>query len=91
MYFNSVIGLTIRMFRFSSDWADQASLKAMQKAVFRNKNRILKCIDQCQGLLQTVERVHRYTRRIFSVLADMEDQIYTKIRRGKRTVKIRGP
>ena len=79
------------MRRFSNDWIDQVSMKAMWRAAFRNKDRVLRCIQQCQGLLQMVERAHMYTRRVFSTLADLEDQIYAKARQGRRTIKLRGP
>ena len=62
----------------------------MWRAVFRNKSRIERCIANCQGLLDTIERVHLFTRKIFNTLSEMEDQIYAKARRGRRTIKIRG-
>ena len=79
------------MRRFSEDWIDRASMKAMWKGAFKNKLRVDKLIHYCQYLLQTVERVHMYTRRIFTTLANLEEQILAKSRRGRRTVKLRGP
>ena len=78
------------MRRFSNDWIDRVSMTAMWRAVFRNKGRIESHISNCQNLLHTVERVHFHTRRVFNTLARMEEQIFAKARRGRRTIKIRG-
>ena len=78
------------MRRFSDDWIDKASMQAMWRAAFRSKDRCNRYIAHCDDLLRSIERVHYFTRRVFNTLANLEEQIYAKARKGKRTIKIRG-
>ena len=80
----------LRMRRFSNDWTDKVAMLAMWRAVFKNKARCIRQIHYCDTLLRTTDRIHLFTSRIFTTIANLEQQILAHARRGKRTVKLRG-